>query len=372
MLKKNSLCLALIIAAIIVIFGQSNLASAQSAGIKISPVKIEDVVEPGQTVSQAVKVTNESASNQVFYVYLRDFKAEGESGSAKLIAPGTEEGYYLSSWLDITSQGIEFAPNEEKVIPFQVHVPDGTGPGGYFGAILFGTEPPKLNQNSEDKGAGMSVAHQTACLVLLRVKGDVNETAQIREFNTNKDFFSTPFSVDFMIRIENEGNVHIKPYGVINIINMFGKEVAAVPVNDGGGNILPNSIRRFSDIKWEGKNAFGKYTAKLALTYGTPVDKGGQGQDSLTSAKDFWIIPWRYIIPALLGLIVSLGVFYLLLRVYRNKAVRKAMQQAGLSHVKYVRKYQGPSPALHLSLILIIVFMVLFIIVSATYFLLFA
>lgn len=372
MLKKLSPCIAFIVIAVSFLLVNVNFVSAQKAGIKISPVKIEDVVDPGQTISTQLKVTNESASAQTFYVYLRDFKAEGESGEAKLVAPGTEDGYYLSSWIDITTDGIPFAPNEEKIIPFKVRVPADTGPGGYFGAVLFGTQPPRLSQDAEERGAGMSIAQQTAALVLLRVKGDVNEVANIREFNTDKDFYSTPFDVDFLIRIENEGNVHVKPHGTINIENMFGKEVAVIRVNETGGNILPNSIRRFSNIKWEGKNAFGKYTAKLGLTYGTPTDQGGQGQSSLFAAKEFWVFPWRYIIPVLLGLVIATGLFYLMLRLYRNKAVQKAMQQAGLRQVKYVKKYQGPSPALHLSLILVVVFIVLFIVVSATYFILFA
>ncbi len=372
MLKKITLYLAVFSIAVLVLFGKPDSLLAQKSGIKISPIKIEDVVDPGQIITQSIKVSNEASIPQTFYVYLRDFKAEGESGSAKLIAPGTEQGYYLSSWIDITSEGTTFAPFEEKIIPFKINVPTDTGPGGYFGAILFGTQPPRINQDSEDRGAGMSISHQTASLVLLRVKGEVDEVAQIREFNTDKDFYSTPFAVNFLIRIENEGNVHVKPHGLINITNMFGKEVATVRVNDTGGNILPKSIRRFSNIKWEGKNAFGKYNAKIGLTYGTPVDQGGQGQNSLFSAKEFWIFPWRFIIPILLGLIIALGLFYLLLRLYKNKAVRKAMQQAGLTRVKYVKKHQGSSPALHLSLILVVVFIVLFIIVSATYFLLFA
>ena len=110
MLKKLFPCLAVFIIAVCFFFGNINFVTAQGSGIKVSPVKIEDVVDPGQTIVQSIKVTNESASPQTFYVYLRDFKAEGESGSAKLVAPGTEQGYYLSAWIDITKEGTTFAP----------------------------------------------------------------------------------------------------------------------------------------------------------------------------------------------------------------------------------------------------------------------
>ena len=350
-------------------------AQAQSsAGIKISPVKIEEMVEPGEVFKSQVKVTNEFNKTRIFYVYLRDFKSEGESGTAKLVIPGTEEGYYLASWIDVDSKGIELAPGQERIVPFTVNVPENVGPGGYFGAIILGTEPPRIQQQNEEKGAGMSIAQQTASLLLLRVRGDVLEEAHVREFNTDKDFYNTPFLVDFLIRIENTGNVHIKPHGAISIKNMFGKEVRVLKINEKGGNILPHSIRRFNENIWEGKSAFGKYTATLGVTYGVSVDKGGQGKNSLVAIKTFWIIPWRIIIPVFLALLFISGIFIFLIKLYKNKAVKKAIERAGISQTGYMRqtRAQGASPALHLGVILIIVFVIILFILTAFYFLFFS
>ena len=170
MVKKIlNLVLVLVIFTATLLIVDINLVLAQGVGIKVSPVKQEDMVDPGQVLKKQIKVTNESNLAKTFYVYLRDFKAEDESGRAKLIAPGSEKGYFLASWIEVTKEGIEFKPNEEKVIDFKINVPEDTGPGGYFGAILFGTEPPKLSIDSEEKGAGMSIAQQTASLILLQV-----------------------------------------------------------------------------------------------------------------------------------------------------------------------------------------------------------
>ncbi len=341
--------------------------SAQSIGIKISPVVLEELVEPGQSFSRQLKISNESETSRTFFAYLRDFNAEGESGQARLLPPGTERGYTIASWIDITNEGIEFGPGEERIINYVIRVPEDIGPGGYRGAILMGTEPPRLQVDSEDKGAGMSIAQQTASLILLQVKGDVDEEASIREFNSDEDYYSTPFNVDFLIRIENTGNVHVKPRGAIKIDNMFGKEVAVLRVNEKGGNILPGSVRKFSDIRWEGKNAIGKYTATLGLSYGTDVNSGGQGKSSLVGTKTFWIIPWRIIIPAGLTLLFVFVFTFFLLRVYRNRAVKKAMESAGIGRAKYVKKYQGPSPTLHLGMILITSFVIISLIFVAIY-----
>ena len=368
-MKKYFLIIFLLFIAGFFIF--SSPVQAQPIGIKISPVRIEDLVDPGQIFNETIKVKNDSSIAKTLFVYLRDFKAEGESGQPKLIAPGAESGNYLAAWINITNKGIEFGPNEEKEIEFSINVPANAGPGGYYGAILFGTQPPRIHVDGEDKGAGMAIGQQTGCLLLLRVKGDVLEEARVREFTADKSIYGTPFGVNFLLRIENVGNVHIKPYGNIAITNMFGKEVGNIKVNEGGSNVLPNSIRRYEE-NWSGKNGFGRYKASCALTYGTKIDLGGQGMQSLFSEKSFWIIPWNIIIPILFGLIITLALFILLLRLYRNKAIKKALEQAGIRRTRYVKKYQGPSPAMHFSLILLAVFIILFLFIGSIYLIFFA
>lgn len=366
-MKRNVNFLAIFLISCFFVFTSTAFVSAQSIGIKMTPVVLKELVDPGQSLHRQLKITNQSDSARTFFAYLRDFNAEGESGQPKLLPPGVDNGYSIASWIDITSEGLDLGPGEEKTVDYIIRVPADIGPGGYRGAILMGTEPPRIQVDSADRGAGMSIAQQAASLVLLQVRGDVDEEASIREFNTDKDYYSTPFDVNFLVRIESTGNVHVEPHGAIKIENMFGKEVAVIRINEKGGVILPNSVRKFSNIHWIGKNAIGKYTATLGLTYGTDVKSGGQGKSSLVGTKTFWIIPWRIIIPAGLTMLFIFVFTFFLLRVYRNKAVKKAMQNAGIGRVQQVKKYQGPSPTLHLSMILITSFVILSLMFMAIY-----
>lgn len=348
-------------------FLESEIIHAQTTmGIKISPVRVEDIVDPGQTLQREIKVTNASESPKTLYVFLKDFKADDESGTPKLIAPGSEEGYYLASWIDVSSEGFDFAPGEEKVIPFFINIPENTGPGGYYGGIFFGTEPPNLKQDNEDKGAAMTISQQAGALVLLQVKGDVNEDASIREFNTDKDYYGTPFDVEFTIRIQNDGNVHVKPIGDIRIENMLGKEVDVIKVNDGGGNVLPKSKRKFTE-KWAGDFGFGKYKAKLGISYGTPAKLGGQGRQTLYIEKHFWIIPWRIVVPVSISIAITFLLFGIVLRFYKNRVIKKAMQKAGVRNIKMDKGYGPTSP--NMGVVFFVVLIVVSVIISALYFL---
>jgi hypothetical protein len=251
-MKKISLCFAVAIAAG-VLFLQANNARAQDVGIGISPIRFEELVEPGQRLTLQIKVKNNFPGHQTFYPFLRDLKSENELGIPRLLKPGQEDGSFLASWIRMPEESYQFDSGEEKTITFFVDVPKNAGPGGYYGAVLFGNLAAKLQMEGQERGAGMATSMQTASLLLFRVKGDVLEHAEIREFNTDKDIYGTPYKVDFKLRIENMGNVHIKPHGFIKISNFLGKEIASIPVNEKGGNIMPTSIRSFPDVFWEGE-----------------------------------------------------------------------------------------------------------------------
>jgi len=343
----------------------SFVPAANAMGIKISPLKIEEIVQPGETMPQVVKVTNSSDVSKILYPYFRDFVAEGELGSPKLINIGSSEG--MGEWIKLSNTGVQFGPNEEKSIQFNIEVPKNASPGGHYGAILFGNKPDDIKLNSEDKGAAMATAQQVACLILLQVAGDIRDDGRIREFKTDKSLYGSPYKINFLTRVENLGNVHIKPRGNIKITNMFGQEVANIAFNDPGANTLPKSIRRYEN-NWSDNKGFGRFKASLGVTYGTSADKGGNGMQSMFAEQTFWIVPWRTIIPVFLGLVFLISLIILWLRFYKSKAVKKAMEQMGYGRVRYVKKVSGPLPAFHFTLIISTILLLLFVLGLVVYF----
>jgi len=121
-----------------------------------------------------------------------------------------------------------------------------------------------------------------------------------------------------------------------------------------------------------GDFGLGKYKAVLALNYGTSAELGGQGKQTLSFVKYFWVIPWRIITPLVSGLIFIIIIFVLFLKLYKNRAVKRVMKDMGLGRERYVSKYQGPSPVLRLGLILFVLLLLVFVLVGAMYFMFFA
>lgn len=331
------LCLFLLIN-----FGALRPQKAQAAGeaLMISPSLIEEIVQPGETLTKTVHVVNESSSARRIYPIIKDFVPNGEDGTPRLIEPGSQEGSFLSSYLNVANtDGILIGPGNSYDFSFTITMPATAGPGGYYSAMVFGTKADDLHISSQDKGAASAISQQAGCLLLVKIPGGANEKAEVRDFSTDKTFFGTPYKVNFKTRIENLGNVHVSPRGVISITNMLSREVATLKVNDHSGSILPKSIRKF-DNDWQDKLGFGRYKAQMALSYGTPASAGGNGKQSLVAETFFWIIPWKIVIPVIIGLLIFLTLSYLSLKSYKDRAIKKALRSvgAGANGVRRVSK----------------------------------
>ncbi|MEI8361024.1 MAG: hypothetical protein WCG01_02765 [bacterium] len=330
-----------------------------AGALKVSPIRVDELANPGDVISRSVTVTNDSDTPTTIFAYIRDFKSEGEEGQARLIEPGSESGPYLSSWIQITNAGVSFAPHEARDFSFKVSVPQNAGPGGYYGALVFGTKAPNVRIDSAEKGAAIGVAQQTAVLVLIQIAGQVNESAIIRDFSTDKSLYNTPFTATFLTRIENQGNVHIKPRGIVQVYNMMGKEVSNIRINDKSANVLPKTIRKFQD-NWQDNFGFGRYKAVLSLSYGTSLENGGTGMQSLNSISYFWILPFK--IVGIILLILA-GIFLFIFssfKMFKMRAMKNMMKELGVggANVKR-RKSKNADGSLGLVLFIVLSFIAL-------------
>jgi hypothetical protein len=362
------------LALIFLFFFAFNTVSAQTdkgEGIKISPVKFEKTVSPGESITQTLLVTNEAPGIRKMQFFVKDFRAKGEEGAPEMLDPGSEDGYFLSSWIKPEATDFEFQPGETRAINFSVNVPSNIGPGGYYGAVIMGTVPDDATIQSEDKGAAVETSHQTAALLLFRVAGEVDEDAMIKDFKPEKRLYGTPYQTKFMTRIENLGNVHIKPVGMIEIYDMFGEKKVSLRINDRLANILPKSVRRF-DSDWAGKWGFGKYKANLILSYGTSAAEGGEGKKTLDSIAFFWIVPWKILIPSLIGLISLIALIFATSRFYKNKAVRKVIEELGAGQALSLKETAVQSNKLPIGLITAFFISLVFLCGVIIYFIFFA
>ncbi|MCD5381544.1 MAG: hypothetical protein LR008_03145, partial [Candidatus Pacebacteria bacterium] len=198
------------------------------------------------------------------------------------------------------------------------------------------------------------VGYQVAHIFNVRVAGDAIEDAAIRQFSTSKFLYGSQ-NIEFLIRIQNNGNVMVKPRGPLEIYNMLGNQVGTMVFNDTELGVFPYSTREFSNVVWEGGSiGFGRYEAILSPVYG---DAGAK--KTMSSTATFWILPMNIIGPAAGILGFLLLVIFIFVRMY----IRRSLQH--LNHERRVirRKRSGGSSATLLLTVVMLTVTALFLIV---------
>ena len=298
----------------------------------VSPVVVEHELAPGMSVEGVMRVTNEYSNAEKYYVTIQKFAPKGEEGQQEYLPEEEVEG--LPSWFKVQdSVAVDPATTEE--IPYTITAPIDAEPGGHYASVFFSTTPPSVNDDS-----GVGIEAKTGIIFLVKISGDIVEDANIESFTSNQKAFSH-LPAMMSLRIRNNGNVHFRPQGTLEIRNMWGGIVARLPANPTNGAVLPNSIRRINTW-WAKSNdiaeggfmagltnewrnfALGKYTATVNAKYGS--------QNTPFEAKtvSFWVIPWR------MGLIllILLIVFVLGMKLYNKAIVSAALNKKSATKKK--------------------------------------
>jgi hypothetical protein len=314
------------------------LPPQHSQALTVNP-KLELNSDPGFTLRTAIKVTNEERSSRLFYISYANFNSQDETGTPSFST--RREG--LSTWIK-SQDTITLGPGETAEVPIEISIPQDAEPGGHFAGAFFSLEP---GEQTSDKGR-IAIGSRLGSLILLRVSGDFVQNATIVEFNTTgKKRFFTRLPIQFYYRFQNIGDDHQKPLGDIQINNTYGRNVKILSANTVDGSVLPKSIRRFTSVwaepggglkqepvvdlveppqlpfwasvKEQWSNfAFGRYTAKLKVVYGTKELK------SANSELVFYIIPWHLLSVAVPIGIVLLIILRFALKRYNRYIIAKA------------------------------------------------
>lgn len=263
---------------------------AQARSLTVRPPKFELFGNPGDTVTEQIQVTNNSNFPVTYALLIEDFGSSGEEGHVVLEEETNDAAYSLAEWIEPAVQEVILQPNETTTVNFAVNVPRDAEPGGHYASILF--------ESGENPDPSVTtVSQRIGTLVLLRVSGNIEEAAQIESFDAPGRVNEGP--VNFTLRLNNQGNVHVRPKGTVIVTNMFGQKVDEIPLE--GANVLPGATRRM-EISWDDPGTFGSYTATLVATY-------GQQNLPLTAATKFNVLSNTALILG--GVAILAAIFFL-------------------------------------------------------------
>jgi hypothetical protein len=205
-----------------------------------------------------------------------------------------------------------------------VAVPKDTG-FSYSMVLIIGR-----TNNPQNVQSGRLLNGSVAVFTLINIdRPGATRQLQVEDFSSAKTVYEyLPATLN--ITFKNTGNTIAQPFGNV-FIQQGSTSLATLPVNDGGGYILPGSSRVISSNWADGfpvyqitgqdtstpkktevwdwsklsKLRIGSYTAKLVAVY-----NDGQRDVPLQRELTFWVIPWKIIAIALvIVLFVCLGIW---------------------------------------------------------------
>lgn len=254
----------------------------------VGPGKVELEVNPGESKTAAITVTNRMGETKLFSLEVEDFTGSRNPGETILLL-GDERGpYSLKDFLKFENQTFELKDGQRAIVPITVTLPTDVEPGGRYGSVL-------VSVVSKDAVAMQTsaVVSRLGALFFVKVPGDVKEEGVLKGFSTlngRKIFGHGP--ITFRMLYENNGSIYLNPYGQLKIKNIIGEEVGVVEVEPWFS--LPQSLR-MREVSWDRPFLFGRYTAIASIN---------RGYDNIidTVSLSFWVFPWKIVLGVLIGL----------------------------------------------------------------------
>lgn len=277
------------------------------AALTITPSIYEGVLIPGQTTTAKFEIKNNSRVPLPIKCYIRNFEASDEVGGVNIPEEPDEVRLSPRNWIEVENPDFVFQPQTTREVAVNFNTPSDLSPGGQY-AILF-IEP--LLPQSMMESSSLQIGGRLGALLFLVAPGDAIERAKLMPFDYRKYVIGNILD-PIKIRVENEGNVHVKASGKATVTNKItGKKII---LNVPEFTIMPGKVRQETvdivDIKWPGL-----YTVQSQLKY---------GRDNQSLEKDFGFIylPIAYIFATIILICLIVFLTFGKLRKRLFKAVK--------------------------------------------------
>lgn len=283
---------------------------AQENGIRVSPAFLEvelDEAESEKEVEIEIEnLTNETISLDFFAI---DFRQANELGGVDFLGVNSQDySYSLASFISFETTSITLEKGESQSLNVTITNRPDLSPGGHYAAIVGNLE----GENDRNEESAL-VKPAVSSLILLRKSGGEVFSISLLETNwPNTLMFGFP-NRQLQLLLQNEGNVHLIPYGTVTIKDIFGKEIAKGSINNASSIILPEA-RRWVDVRLDEINY------SLPFSFVTMDIKGRDSIDKTTFVYSQTAILINPILLAILVLISGITIFYLKKRKNAKKA----------------------------------------------------
>lgn len=260
----------------------------------VGPGKQEFFLKPGETARAEIIVSNRMGEDRMFELNVEDFKGSRDINKSVELLGDVDGPYSLKKYINFEEKRFLLPNGTRARIPVTIKIPENAEPGGFYGSLVVSTVKPidKQDASGGAKG-GVPLELRSAVLFFIRVDGFVHEEGKLVDFRilNDRNLFSGGEEVRLQLIFENNGSVHLDPYGEISVSNIMGQEIISKEIDPWYS--MPDSLRsREDNIKTDGMMGRYAVSANIYRGYGDMEDIKSYDKMTLT----FWVIPWNYIL----------------------------------------------------------------------------
>jgi hypothetical protein len=287
--------------------------TAPGSGLSISPLHNQLTLDPGRSSTLKINLKNITQNEVVAKAFVNDFQSDNKTGNPIII---TDPNKQLQTSIKkfVHPSDVPLAVGEKKEVSVTISIPSDVTPGAYYGIIRYRAIPAGSQAPKEGE---VSLSASVGTIVLVQVKGDLKQRAQLSALNVYNNnssgtfFFKKPNKAG--VEISNLGNSFVQPFGKVTVNNMSGKQIYSYEVNNSNprSTVLPGSKRLFIDpIKNIDKP--GRYTVNASIAL-------NDGSNVLVSQKTIW-----YITGGLLAALIAVLLLLVVLTFFAYRQYRKS------------------------------------------------
>lgn len=268
-----------------------------SGGLAVMPAVTEVTLnKPDQSKPIEIEYTNHNKQKMRLELFAMDFKQNPDNPNLLFLNESQlDNPYSLVSYLQFDSHLLQLEPGEtQKVIVRAVNEQE-LSPGGHYAAII---AREVSDWNVKTNTSVFSPAVST--LVLLRKKGGERFNLSLKQVQWPSKMLVTRYPTEIMLTFQNQGNIHLVPYGRLEIRDQFNRLISKGILNRNSARVFP-----------EGTREIPAYFIKTAPSWPLSINTLTlQGQDSLKKVSyqhrdSFIYFDYRLI----LGLLLVIGFF---------------------------------------------------------------
>lgn len=290
-LKIKNLKLKIIGLLIILLCSGSITEQVFAQSLLISPPKTEVSLIPGHQTEGEVHITNTSDTPLTVSLSAQDFVVK-EKGIPVF---NVKSDFLLASWIGITPDRLTISPQDSESIYYYIKIPQNAEPGGHYAAIV-------VSPLSAESSSSASIQTEVATLIEGVVPGS-RITNWTTTLSSGKKWYEHG-PLDLVLHTTNEGNIHTSVSGSVELRNIFGTTVHSQSISK--TNIFPKTSLDQSFSMGAGF-LWGPYTATVKLQ--NSLDNSTRVQRAVV-----WVVPWKLLAAAFLGLAVLISVIVLVKR----------------------------------------------------------